>query len=138
MGILYIPDYISPLLRLNMYTNPGWLCLVIWIIFALVIIIGFDESAYKTNDQKKMDFDNQLIVLNKVNIYLPPEKLEIEQNSEKAKPNTVTTEEHSDGLIDKEIKGLIDKEDNSFSYMRSAYIILILFLLVIRVEHIFI
>ena len=123
---------------MNMYTNPGWFSLLFWVIFFIIILLRFSEYAYKTKPIIPSEESN---ILEKIddNFYQPPHILK-ENEAPKEKINVEGKIESSDGgdtasviVVQREIQEMLHEEEKAFSYMGTAFIILVSVLLVIRV-----
>ncbi len=124
---------------MNIYTNPGWFSLLFWVILFFIILLKFDESAYKKLFPKTSNNETNIMDKLEVNFYQPPHIAQEDeiQNDKRNKEGKI---ESSDGdtasviVVQREIQEMLHEEEKAFSYMGTAFIILVSVLLVIRVK----
>lgn len=121
-----------------MYTNPCWFCLVIWIKFFFVILHFFKESAYKqVNEYSKIENN---FVAKEDYLYKPQNQMVMSDSNNKltSKETSVklsSTETESEDMVKREIQELLNEEEKTFSFLGTAFLILVFVLLIIRVMH---
>jgi hypothetical protein len=124
---------------MNIYTNPGWFSLLFWVIFFFIILLKFDESAYKKLSLKTSNNEPNIMDKLEDNFYQPPHIAQEDEPHCEKKINEGKIES-SDGdtasviVVQREIREMLHEEEKAFSYMGTAFIILVSVLLVIRVK----
>jgi MFS family permease len=133
-------EYIFFEMRFNNMTNPGWFCLVLWLIFTLFILFAFkdpDEGEATTSSSSPIQSQTQSMrtdsLINSNNG--PVIKLEESKNAVNPGSNALTSA--NTNMFEHDIQEIIHEQESTYSYMNIAFTILILVLLVIRVRKFF-
>lgn len=141
MIVLHFPDNENWILKFNKFTNPGWFCAVIWLIFGIYISGAFIDNLdiRIAEDEKKNsnEIDKADQILNQEN-YISKENINSEAVNANLKSNNNNENEKStsvsSNLIEYDIQNLIREQENTFSYMSISFLLLVIILLLIRVK----
>lgn len=131
--ILYsIPDYNIDKLYFNTYTNPGWFCLIIWMFFSFFFFSMYDDHTISLAKRKdEADIIHQTMSPRNLTVHSEINSKHI--NS--LKKMNINFDDCN--LVSKDVEHLIQKEENTFSYLNKIYLILSLILFTARVNNIF-
>lgn len=125
MILSIVQDFSLKGVNFNVYTNPGWFCLTLWIIFYAVFLILFEETVNHKNLYKKSDAD----LSNGHLLFKEIEAVKHTEEISKINENFTTV-----NLVSKDIQMLMNEEEKKFSYISIAFYLLSSILFLIRVR----
>lgn len=123
-----IPEFTLTSINLNFnpYTNPGWICMALWVIFSFILLSLFDDNAIKYHGSISADIENRT----------PPAggTFESREKVEKCVKEIKKLNQNftNVNLVEKDIESLIKEEEETFSYLSIAFTLLSVILITSR------
>jgi hypothetical protein len=106
-----VPEYLFHNVKFDAFTNPGWLCMILWIFFSFILLFTFKDHA---NNCKKSIIHADI---------------ENDYDDNKNKRSS-----HRSSMVQKDIEALINDENDKFSYLSITFALLSFILFTSRVK----
>lgn len=134
-------EYVFFEMRFNNMTNPGWFCLILWLVFTLFILFAFKDPQHSestTSSNSLIESQTHSLKNDSRNNSNSGHVIKLEENKNLSNAiisNGMTSP--NTNMFEHDIQEIIHEQESTYSYMNIAFTILILVLLVIRVRKFF-